>query len=468
MLLWITMVAHATSMTLLPEHDVAALTAQLQPGDTVTFMDGTYTLDAPLEWGFQGTEAKPVTLRAAPGAHPVFQVTYPGYAFALTDARYVTLDGLGVRGGAEGVGGVLVDGALAANLTLTNLSATGLQLPAVRISTKAQFIEVRGLSVDSGALGLVAGCADGSCWLQDSVIADGLFAGLTDADRSAIELLGGPQGVTISDNVVANVAGGGVAVSSTAAGDPTRVVGNTVWRAGGNGITVGSRAVVQNNLIAQVSGEGLVVQDLSAPLARVEIGFNTIYGATVGAHLRRWDQGAELAFIGNAVIQATGVALRVESPGTPSWADATFVGNVLGGTIEGPAPSVGFDLEGSVADLQDAEVGQLAPSASSRLIAAAADVAEELAPGLDWTGATRVRPHDAGALMDGSQTLALAAAKKVELLVADLPEDTGLPDDTGASPSGCSAAPKVPGHAAWFALAILCLGRRHRREGLSR
>jgi len=221
----------------------------VQPGDTVEVMNGTYTAPAGgnvLTITTSGTASAPIIFEAAPGQTPVINSSGAWNGISI-QASYVVIDGFTVVGDA-------------ANYTLATASAA--------YSTGNANLDGNGISVSSPGNGVV------------------------------------PNHITIENNTVYNVPGGGI---GTQGADYVQILNNVVydnahWSAYGNsGISIytsansdknsGVHDIVSGNLVygnAQLvptsgdgqitDGEGIILDTNTGYVGEILVENNTVYG----------------------------------------------------------------------------------------------------------------------------------------------------------------------------------------------
>jgi Periplasmic copper-binding protein (NosD) len=98
---------------------------RLKPGDTLEVKGGTYKRES-IDWQTSGSAVAPITVRAAAGAHPVFDGGGVGhFAVIRGGAGYLVFDGLTITGYDIVDDGIIVAMDGAHHLTFENLRMTG-------------------------------------------------------------------------------------------------------------------------------------------------------------------------------------------------------------------------------------------------------------------------------------------------------------------------------------------------------
>src|SRR5262245_35784573 len=103
-LLLVPAAARAASIEVTPADDLEAAVNALQPGDELILHEGTYELVDRFGATVTGTEAMPITIRAADGeAVHVHRATQDQNIWDFDAAAYVTIRGIEFSGGSAGL-----------------------------------------------------------------------------------------------------------------------------------------------------------------------------------------------------------------------------------------------------------------------------------------------------------------------------------------------------------------------------
>lgn len=399
--------ALAASVAVKPGDDIQALTSSLLPGDTVTFLAGTFELDGTVYWGNyeggpQGTAEQPITFRADTDAEVILRNNGGGYVAYLSNAAYVRFEDLIFEGGGDieynqpsGLGIDESNHVTVTNCTIRNVWGTGLRIDG---NSSAMTITHNEISGTGDGSGLYVGCWDASCWMQESEISNNL---IHDIEGTGISLSNGTQSSVVKDNVIFRTRDSGLYAGSTALGPQLTIYGNAVWNAGGDGLYLTGSALVQNNVIFEIEGDGIYTRDDYGSLTDLQISHNTVVNTNgYAAYLEDWYAMPDMVFANNALANPLGRGLRwddesVDNYGEPSGEPETtnyIRNNVVTGLVEG------FDLllrpdfviaGGGVADFVEIDNFDFYPTPDSVLRDAADPSGEAYLPETDFNGTQR-------------------------------------------------------------------------------
>jgi hypothetical protein len=385
--------AQAANVTLSPGDDVASLTASLQPGDTVTFNAGTYTLANTVTWSGLGTAEAPITIK---GEGAILELSSGWAGIYLNTSSFVHIEGLTIRaaaGNTSGFTGLYVDDVT--DLTLTDLEIGPVTGTALTLTGNTARVDATRLHLHdtTDGNGIYAGCYDASCWVEDATFTE-LWVHDIGGDSHGIELEPGCQGVTIADNVVYRITGWGIITDSTEYGDRNVVEGNAVWETTAGGIYVRGSALVRNNVVFNSAGNGMMLTDGDrGTLADAVVSFNTISDAgDYAVEVHDWAGYTGLVFANNVVSNPTGYGLYFNENGHD---DTTLLShNVVTGLVNGLDPAyAGADtpvIDGAGRyDFVNAEVWDFYPASGGALVDAGDASSAVWVPTVDFNGAPR-------------------------------------------------------------------------------
>lgn len=348
----------------------------LDPGDIIELDEGIYTDPRRLAISQRGTEAQPIILRAKPGASVVIERPDARQnTINLQGCQYFVVQGLEIRGGAAAIRIGAQPESPAKFITLENLHIHHVGGVAVTANNPGEIYE--GMRFRRNHIHHTAGhgeafylgsnnAADGSTngYLFDSVIEQNYIHDLRGANVSqgdGIEIKDGGYNNVIRDNVIHDTHYPGIIVYSADGKAPNVIERNVIWGSADHGIQAAADAIVRNNIIFDVAGDGIHCRNhQSAVVGRLQLLHNTIRNRS---------------------------AIRIALPERPSG-PIVVAGNAVSGTLRiGEHPSV--TQVGNVTG-----VTQLFPTAGSKVIDAAA---MRFTPEDDFNGHSRDRSHDAGA-----------------------------------------------------------------------
>ncbi len=393
-LLWASS-ASAVTVELEPGADIAALTTAMAPGDEFIFHAGTYELAGQLNWTAVGTEADPISIRTAGDGVVTFELADGGHVVRFSDSAFVIFQDFVLRGTDDRYENSNHSGLVISNsadvtvesVRIEHVGGTGLVL-----GGDNQRIHVEGVEISdtrTGA-GIQMGCGNASCWTSDSVFTGNLVHDVLGENRYGIELLPGGQGNTFTNNVIYNVGGVGIGVSSTEFGPSNTVEGNVVWDAFDAGIRVAGAATVRNNIVFRIQGNGIRSSDqFPDSLQDVVIANNTIVDTSDwGVRLQQWNEKQGMVLTNNAVANPTGRAFTVDAE---EWDDGNYIaGNVMTGLVEKIDSELGQFTPGfGYGDFEDAAVWDFYPTPGSALIGVGDAAADAFVPANDFSDFAR-------------------------------------------------------------------------------
>lgn len=300
----------------------------LQPGDELILQSGIYSQNGRRAVNIQGTEEKPIVIRAAQGADVL--LTRPAdnidrhNNIEFIDCAHLVIRGLRFRGGSSGVRfirghHVTFEGCeiFATGNNALTMNSGDCQAFVIR----RNHIHHTGLS-QSGHTegeGMYIGCHDGSCITTDSLFESNHIHHLRSTSvggNDGIEIKKGSYGNIVRNNTIHDtnigrqypgifVYGGGPEINT--------VEGNVIWNAG-EGIQVVSDALIKNNVIFNCALTGITAAPhaVQKQIQNVTICDNEIVGHPTGV-LLRWAQASEVRFQNNRIVCPGQIALDAQT-----------------------------------------------------------------------------------------------------------------------------------------------------------
>ncbi|MEQ1502128.1 MAG: right-handed parallel beta-helix repeat-containing protein [Myxococcota bacterium] len=399
--------AHAASSEVGPGDDLNTVLSSLQPGDVITFTGGTYDLDGTLYWTGVGTAEEPIEFRALAGSPVILQNNGGGYVAQITDSQYLNLTGITFQGGGDieytQPSGMYI--ANSSNVTMQDCTVTNVWGTALRIDGNASNLTIahNELSFTGDGSAIYVGCGDASCWMQDSTIEFNL---IHDVQGNGIYLSPGTQASTLQHNVIFRADDTAIVLTSTEFGPQNLVYGNAIWQTEDDGIYVEGAALIQNNLLFEIGGDGITSRSSYESLYDVQISHNTV-GRTEGwaANLQDWYDREDLVFSNNALSNPTGLGLFWDDlqynddygygttttstyPDTANYISNNVVTGLVDGFDELQRPTYVIP-GGGVADFVDIENFDYYPTAVSLVRDAADPNGNAYIPAEDFNGTAR-------------------------------------------------------------------------------
>ena len=472
-------IASAVTVSVSPGDPVATLTSALGAGDTVIFTDGTYALDEGLVWGGTGTQDAPITLKAQNPGQAVLQLSTGSYVAEIEDGTWVLVQDLVFEGGPtwmdEGFGGIRVrsnDGAVSSNVIIQDCEVRNVWGSGIRVDGDAANLTIERNHVhDTGdGTGINIGTNDASYWMQDSVIAENLVHTLGVAGENArgIYLANGSQGNVVRDNVVYGVPYHGIYVGSTESGSQNYISSNIVWQAVETGMWFEGAAIIQNNIIFDIDGDGLRSYNDGNRngLENQVISHNTIVNTTGDAvQLSGWFFRTGMVFTNNVTSNPIGYGMDYDDDYTEYDTTSNYIrNNVVTGLVEGFDQAVYVDwvLPGAgFSDFVDVENWNFYPSTSASTINVGDATAAAWVPEFDFNGAPRDgAAPDAGAYeWDGEGNPGWVVQEGFKELGYNT---AGASHDVGSS--GCCGKKNKNSEKGLFFLPFLAFGLLFRRR----
>ena len=386
-------VADAETYEIFPTDDLFARLGALVAGDEVIVHAGTYTTPGFFKVTWAGTEASPITVRAADGERPVIMGT-PTQNVIDLDGAYFTLRGFEIRGGSHGVRLAATDHAVLEDLVIHDLGDVGISCN--RPGLDCSFVTIRHNEIyDTGAAGpgegMYLGCNDAACIFRDSIVEHNFVHDIGGDQGDGIEVKTGASGVIVRDNVIVRTKYPGITMYGFAGtGMPNVVERNLVWTTIDNGIQIVGQVRVRNNIVIAAGTNGIQSKASQGHTPDdLEIVNNTIVGAGLAClKSNDWATATGQLVANNAVYCDGKIAIDLNG-GAPN---AMVVANVGLGTANVPT---GFTAGRSVAeDLGDPATADVYPRAGSPLDGTG-DAAKAAAN--DFDGCPRDPPVDIGA-----------------------------------------------------------------------
>jgi hypothetical protein len=458
--------AGAADLSLSPGDDLVTLMSGLAPGDTVQLAAGDYVIENTIHLNeLAGTEGSPIIVRASGEGAPVIKRVGGGRVFQINTSSHVRLIDLEITGGDgwEEVDneGIHIGGG-SSDIVIRGLNIHHIRGSGIRVGGDVSNLSVTDVHIHDNptGFGISAGCGDGSCWLQDSLLANNWIHDLGDEYAVGIQLRRGAQGNRILDNVIHGLVHRGIEVLSTGQGERNVIERNAIWNVGRDGIYVGGSALVRNNVVFDAGRNGIVSNDdLADDYDDVVISFNTVVGTGEdGIEFWDWAGHTGMVLANNVVSNPTGYAM--ESQFEVHYDENAYIsGNVVTGLVRGLEELRGHFVPGNGAsDFMDAPGWDYYPSSGSALLDQADPSGEAFIPEVDFNGLPREGDTpDVGAYEVSARSnpgWLLREGFKEDTVAALIDEEIG----------GCDCGDDTGGAGAAFLLPFLMLGGLRRRR----
>ena len=448
---------NAAELHIYPGDSFESAVENLNPGDTLTVHEGTYSDSGRISISVQGSSAAPVVIQAAENEQrPLITRSARSAAqntINIEDARYVTIRGLEITGnGGDGINMSSIPSYIALEDLEIHDIAVG-----INFQSDMHHITVRHNHIydtsDTGE-GMYVGCNYTACAVTDSIIENNWVHDTLNADQGdGIEIKRGSHSNIIRNNVIHDTNWPCILLYGTE-GNPRNIVeGNVMWNCGDSGIQVAADAIIRNNIILDSPENGLnsqFHQDVTP--ANVEFTHNTIVGGDPCVRLNGWDGQPGMVFANNTIYCPT------NSYAVGGLAGVTVTGNVFE-PESGAFPASGYSEGRSEAlDFIGAASRNVYPTSDSALLGAG-DPGHTTST--DFNGTPRTGGADAGAYTWTEATnpgwTIGPGFKDVSVAVGQAPDDSPTDADSGS------------GSMSWPLLAsLLLLAAYSRRRRLAR
>ena len=464
---WMTLLgaAWAADVQVRPGDDIAALTAALNAGDTVTFADGTYTLESPLTWSGVGTADAPITVQAAAGASPVLSLLSGWAVLVVEDSSFLNISGLRLQvassNSEDTAVGIYVSEVNDIAVTGCELGPVGSTLAVFAGNNSGVSFTGNDLHDSSKGSGLNVGCGDASCWTDGSDFSGNYLHDLSAENAVGIELEHGSQGNTVADNVITRVGGIGMIVGSAEHGEPNTIEGNAIWATVDDGLVLLGSAIVRNNIIFDNGDEGIRSYDPGrGTYEAVIISHNTVVDTVSWAlKVDDWGTATGMVLANNALCNPVGYGMSTDEGG--AGATNTVSSNVVCGLVTGFLPDAGQYWPGlGYNDFTDAAAWDFYPEHDGALLDAGDASGGAWIPELDFNGA----PREGNAPDIGAYEW--VGAENPGWAVGDDFKETGYSGGGPTDVGGCCKDEATSGSAALLLLPLIGFGaglRRRRR-----
>ncbi len=279
-------VAHATDVEVNPGDDIEAAMNALAPGDVLIMHGGTYEVTDRLGVTLMGTEAMPITIRAADGEVPV--ISRPDANQNIIDidaAEYVTISGIEFTGGSAGV-----RWASSRFITFVENHIHDTADVAFRANDGGTYEAFHILRnhihhTNGTGEGMYLGCNENACQFFDAVIAGNYIHHTNQAtvdQGDGIEIKEGSYNNVVRDNVIHDTNYPCLITYSTVGnGAPNVLERNVLWNCGDHGIQSAADAIIRNNIILGSASDGIAMQPhQSGAPANLTVVHNTVFHAT--------------------------------------------------------------------------------------------------------------------------------------------------------------------------------------------
>jgi MYXO-CTERM domain-containing protein len=361
--------ALAAEIEIQPGDDFEAASNALQPGDVLIVHGGDYPLTERVGLTLIGTEAMPITIRAADGETPVLSRAGADQNIIDFDAaEYVTISGIEFVGGSAGL-----RFGPSRFVTLADNEIHGTADVALRANDGGMYEGFQILrnhihDTDGTGEGMYLGCNENACQFFGALI-EGNYIHHTNQDTveqgDGIEIKEGSHDNIVRNNVIHDTNYPCLLTYSTVGnGGPNVLEGNVMWNCGDHGIQSAADAVIRNNIILGSAADGIAMQShQSGAPSNLTIVHNTVLhpnndaislrgaiGSVVIANNAIYAQQASAIFVGGGDTSMVTIAGNVGMGGISGF-DATLgagdlATDFVGGSFAGAPPADLFPAAG--------------------------------------------------------------------------------------------------------------------------
>lgn len=388
-------VSLAASLDIYEGDDLVTLTSSLQPGDEIRIHKGVYSITDGVTWSGLGSEAAPIVIKGVED-DVVIELVSGWLLVNIDTSSYMRIENIHFQGGegweTDDYSGLQIsesNNIVVRDCSFSSFPGIGISL---RNNNTAITIEHNEIS-DTLNNAFYAGCSDGACWTDTSLISNNL---IHDIGNDGIEFDPGGQGNTLRDNVLYNIIGRGMVVDTTLYGPANTVEGNAVWNVGESGIMIRGASIVRNNIIFLGTQTGIQTERSdTTELSDVVISSNTIAMTTQwGVDLNNWfnDNGdgtytaaTNMVFSNNVVSNPLGYGLRMRNG--LDQVGHYIAGNIVTGLVDGW--SEGLVSGGGDWDFGDVIDWDFYPTADAVLVNGGDPNGAAYVPEVDFNGLAR-------------------------------------------------------------------------------
>lgn len=294
-------------LTLGPEDNWFALLhgEGLRPGDLVSLKEGVYTHGRRLVLSHVGTPDSPITIRAEEGARVLFRrPDAQQNSINIEGAQYLELAGFEITGGSAAIRIRDRNGRMARNIILSDLHIH--HIGGVAVTCNQPGNTYREMHFRRNHIHHTAGHGEAfylganndkegksQAVFHDSIIEENHLHDLRGEKVSqgdGIEIKDGSYGNLVRGNVIHATGYPGIIVYGTDGRAPNVIEGNRIWDTGDHGIQAAGDAIIRNNRISYVRGDG--IRSMNHQSAKI----------------------GNLKIIGNTILQKEGIGIRIDVP----------------------------------------------------------------------------------------------------------------------------------------------------------
>jgi hypothetical protein len=331
-----------------PADNLETEVAALSPGEELILRGGTYLFDGNITLSANGTETKPIIIRAKAGEQPILtQATNQQNVVEINSSAHLVIRGITFTGGSHGIR--LINSSY---ITIENCEVYETGDVAISANSGGTYEGLKILRnhihhTNGTGEGMYLGCNNDGCRIANSLI-EGNYIHHTNrstvSQGDGIEIKEGSYGNVIRDNVIHDTNYPGILVYSTVGNGPANVVErNVIWNVNDNTVQMAADSVFRNNIVL---GNVALQSHQSGSPSNIELIHNTIIASGNALDVR--DVSGSVLIANNA-IYAQGKAIRLING---DLSQVQLSGNVGAGGLSG-ADSGYVDGNGIANDMVD-------------------------------------------------------------------------------------------------------------------
>jgi hypothetical protein len=314
-----------------PADNLETEVAALSPGEELILRGGTYLFDGNITLSANGTETKPIIIRAKAGEQPILtQATNQQNVVEINSSAHLVIRGITFTGGSHGIR--LINSSY---ITIENCEVYETGDVAISANSGGTYEGLKILRnhihhTNGTGEGMYLGCNNDGCRIANSLI-EGNYIHHTNrstvSQGDGIEIKEGSYGNVIRDNVIHDTNYPGILVYSTVGNGPAYVVErNVIWIVNDNTVQMAADSVFRNNIVL---GNVALQSHQSGSPSNIELIHNTIIASGNALDVR--DVSGSVLIANNA-IYAQGKAIRLING---DLSQVQLSGNVGAGGLSG-------------------------------------------------------------------------------------------------------------------------------------
>jgi hypothetical protein len=422
--------AHAGTLDVYDADGLWDALDHVKPGDDIVVHEGVYeTQQSTGSWlrnvELPGTEAAPITVRAADGEHVVIEGDPAGSQNILNlSGTWFRFRGFEMRFGSKGIRMFESHDAEIEDLVIHDVGDVGISANdpgAVYTVLYFRFIEIYNTGIDGGTGEcFYLGCQSDACEVSYSHVEyNWCHDTQAGSQGDGIEIKSGSYGNDVQHNVIHDVYYPGITTYGSRGRGPNVITNNVIWNGLTQGIQIVGEVYARHNLVFSTASYGIYSKssDGQDPTELAIFGNTVVNGTGTCLRANDWAGGKDIVVANNAFYCDSGIGIEISGdPGSSTW-----IANAVTGTNGAPAGT--FDGVSADVAFEDPPARDYYPAANSPLL----DVADPA-----WT-----LDHDLNCLDRGDPPFdvgvyeRLADANPGWIPAPGFHECAPRPDDTG-------------------------------------